>query len=82
MKKRRRGGLIQKIKSPETDNFTFRIIAIKKPSKVWLIGRYNSFNKAKKIIDELQEPHVHYYLENMNSSRVLYSKVGKAPNGK
>ena len=82
MKKRRKGGLTQKIKFPEEEKFNFRIIAIKKPSEVWLIGRYNSFNKAKKIIDELQEPHVHYYLENMNSSRVLYSKVGKVPNGK
>tara|TARA_R110002020_G_scaffold259139_1_gene473073 strand:- start:712 stop:960 length:249 start_codon:yes stop_codon:yes gene_type:complete len=82
MKKRRKGGLIQKIESPETPKFNFRIIAIKKPSEVWLIGRYNSFNKAKQIIDVLEGDDIHYYLEDMNSSRVLYSKVGKSSNGK
>ena len=51
MKKRRKGGLIQKLKSSEADKANFRIIAIKKPSKIWLVGRYNSFKEAKNIID-------------------------------
>ncbi len=82
MKKRRKGGLIQKLKSSEADKANFRIIAIKKPSKIWLVGRYNSFKEAKNIIDAFKESDIHYYLEDMNSSRVLYSKVGKSSNGK
>ena len=97
-KRRRKGGLIQSTKSIKDEDYTFRIIAIKNPLhtlfmeygfikddlpiKVRVVGKYNSFNKAKKIIDGLEGVDVHYYLENINSNRMLYSKVGNSPDGK
>ena len=81
-KRRRKGGLIQSTKSSKDEEYTFRVIAIKIPSKVWVVGKYTSFNEAKELIDSLDAVDVDYYLENINSNRVLYSKVGNPPNGK
>jgi len=81
-KRRRKGGLIQSTKSIKDEDYTFRIIAINPPSKVWVVGKYTSFNEAKELIDSLDAVDVDYYLENINSNRVLYSKVGNSPNGK
>ena len=82
VKKRRKGGLIQSTELIKDEDYTFRIIAIKPPSKVWVVGKYNSFNEAKKIIDSLGDGTVDYYLENINSNRVLHSKIGNPSNGK
>ena len=81
-KRHRKGGLIQSVKPIKDEDYVFRVIAIENPSKVWVVGKYTSFNEAKKIIDSLDDVNVDYYLENINSNRVLYSKVGNSPNGK
>jgi hypothetical protein len=81
-KRHRKGGLIQSVKPIKDEDYVFRVIAIENPSKVWVVGKYNSFNEAKKIIDSLDDLNIDYYLENINSNRVLYSKVGNSPHGK
>ena len=47
-----------------------------------VVGKYTSLNEAKKVIDSLGNVNIDYYLENINSNRVLYSKIGNPPNGK
>tara|TARA_R110000824_G_scaffold197576_1_gene381162 strand:+ start:340 stop:591 length:252 start_codon:yes stop_codon:yes gene_type:complete len=82
MRKRRKGGLIQSTKLIKDEEYIFRIISIEPPSKVKIVGKYTSLNKAKKVIDSLGNVNIDYYLENINSNRVLYSKIGNPPNGK
>tara|TARA_R100000963_G_C4645325_1_gene109530 strand:+ start:1425 stop:1688 length:264 start_codon:yes stop_codon:yes gene_type:complete len=80
-KRHRKGGLIQKSTTFKDQKHSFRIIAIENTSKVSVVGEYVSFDEAKKLLDSLDDVNIDYYLENINSNRVLYSKVGNTSDG-
>ena len=81
-KKRRKGGLTFGVRLIKDEEYIFRVIAIENTAKMRVVGKYTSLNEAKKVIDSLGNVNIDYYLENINSNRVLYSKIGNPPNGK